>query len=295
MYHYVGIRKDLPYFRSCSESEFIYQIETLKSLDYTICSLKDYLDFEKHNKNVAILSFDDGLSDHYQSSLILNDYSSTASFYIPTNPYTKKIYLDVHKSHLIVGQLGSLSLSKLKKHLKNRNIFTDISFDKKYINTYQKHDHESDIKEFKRIVNYYSKSGSLSGVLDKILEETNLKSNLGKIYLTESQIIKMSNSGHEIGSHSCSHSLLSKLSYQEQYFELYKSKHYLENLISKKIRTFCYPYGTKISYNNKTISILEKVGYQAALSVEPKAIDLDNLKIFEIPRYDCNQFRTIFR
>ena len=176
MYHYVGTRKNLPYFRSCSKSEFIYQIEKLKSSDFTICSLKDYLDFYKNNKNVAIMSFDDGLRDHYQASKILNDYSSTASFYIPTNPYTKKNYLDVHKSHLIVGKLGSKALIKLKYYLKNTECSNDICFEDKYEKTYQKHDHESDIKEFKRIVNYYSKSGSLSGVLDKILEEINLKS-----------------------------------------------------------------------------------------------------------------------
>ena len=70
----------------------------------------------------------------------------------------------------------------------------------------------------------------------------------------------MSCFGHEIGSHSCSHSLLSKLNYEEQYLELFKSKIYLEKLISKEIRTFCYPYGTRISYDNNTLSILEKIG-----------------------------------
>lgn len=295
MYHYVGTRHNLPNFRSCSESEFISQIEKLKSLDYTVCSLKDYLDFNKYKKNVAIISFDDGLSDHYQASNILNEYSSTGSFYIPTNPYTEKVHLDVHKSHLIVGKLGSLALTKLKKYLKNTDILNDICFEEKYEKTYEKHNHESDIKEFKRIVNYFSRSGSLSKLLDKIIEEENLKSNLYDTYLTESQIIEMSCFGHEIGSHSCSHSLLSKLNYEEQYLELFKSKIYLEKLISKEIRTFCYPYGTRISYDNNTLSILEKIGYEAALSVEPKPIDLQNTNLLEIPRYDCNQFREIFK
>ena len=48
-----------------------------------------------------------------------------------------------------------------------------------------------------------------------------------------------------IGSHSESHTLLSKLSYKKQLIELKNSKIILEKTINKKIDTFCYPYGRK--------------------------------------------------
>ena len=133
------------------------------------------MDFNKYKKNVAIISFDDGLSDHYQASNILNEYSSTGSFYIPTNPYTEKVHLDVHKSHLIVGKLGSLALTKLKKYLKNTDILNDICFEEKYEKTYEKHNHESDIKEFKRIVNYFPEVDHYQNYLTKLLKKKILR------------------------------------------------------------------------------------------------------------------------
>ena len=65
--------------------------------------------------------------------------------------------------------------------------------------------------------------------------------------------------GMIIGSHSQSHTLLSRLSYREQFKELKNSKIFLEKIIKKNIDTFCYPYGGKISYNDNTLKILKKL------------------------------------
>ena len=89
MYHYVGTRHNLPNFRSCSESEFISQIEKLKSLDYTVCSLKDYLDFNKYKKAIDEVSLESELVKEFGSqSIILSveakKYHHLNGKYIPT-------------------------------------------------------------------------------------------------------------------------------------------------------------------------------------------------------------------
>lgn len=53
----------------------------------------------------------------------------------------------------------------------------------------------------------------------------------------------MSDMGHEIGSHSCTHPNLTKLSKRELENELENSKKYLETLLNKKIDGFAFPYG----------------------------------------------------
>jgi peptidoglycan/xylan/chitin deacetylase (PgdA/CDA1 family) len=95
-----------------------------------------------------------------------------------------------------------------------------------------------------------------------------------------------------IGSHSQSHTLLSRLSYREQLKELKNSKIFLEKIINKNIDTFCYPYGGKISYNNNTLKILKKLNYKLAYSVEYRDISFRDIrqKPYELPRYDCNLF-----
>jgi peptidoglycan/xylan/chitin deacetylase (PgdA/CDA1 family) len=66
----------------------------------------------------------------------------------------------------------------------------------------------------------------------------------------------------------------------------------LEKIINKKIDTFCYPYGGKISYNDNTLKILKKLNYKIAYSVEFRDISEKDIKKnpYELPRYDCNMF-----
>ena len=95
-----------------------------------------------------------------------------------------------------------------------------------------------------------------------------------------------------VGSHSESHPLLSRLPYKKQFNEIKNSKIFLENIINKKIETFCYPYGSKLSYNKNTIKILKNLKYKLAFSVEHRDISTNdiNKKPYELPRYDCNLF-----
>ena len=52
-----------------------------------------------------------------------------------------------------------------------------------------------------------------------------------------------------IGSHTESHTLLSRLNFNQQMKEIKNSKIFLEKTINKKVEYFCYPYGNKLSYN----------------------------------------------
>ena len=57
-----------------------------------------------------------------------------------------------------------------------------------------------------------------------------------------------------IGSHAESHSVLSRMSYNQQFSEINNSKKDLQNIIKSEINLFCYPYGGKTSYNFNTIN-----------------------------------------
>jgi peptidoglycan/xylan/chitin deacetylase (PgdA/CDA1 family) len=59
---------------------------------------------------------------------------------------------------------------------------------------------------------------------------------------TPEKIIEMSEMGHEIGSHSCTHPNFLLLSASERERELKESRKWLENLLGKNIRSFAYPY-----------------------------------------------------
>lgn len=69
--------------------------------------------------------------------------------------------------------------------------------------------------------------------------------------------------GHEIGSHSCTHPVLTKLSKQQVEDELKRSKDYLEKLLGKRMRSFAYPHG---SYNMDVLLCVAKYYEYARLA-----------------------------
>ena len=67
--------------------------------------------------------------------------------------------------------------------------------------------------------------------------------------------------GMEVGSHSCSHADLSRLSLAEARHELLQSKSDLENLLQKPVTQFCYPYG---HFSPEHEALVSQAGYEAA-------------------------------
>ena len=114
--------------------------------------------------------------------------------------------------------------------------------------------------------------------------------------MNKNEIQYLDKLGFEIGSHSVKHTLLSRLSKRMQKVELLNSKLFLENLLKKRVFSFCYPYGGSDSYDRNTLKLLSDIGYLNAVTVDSKDIDLRSLKKdkFEIPRYDCNQISKMF-
>ena len=95
-----------------------------------------------------------------------------------------------------------------------------------------------------------------------------------------------------VGSHSVSHRVLSRLSYQEQYNEIENSFDFLNNIVNQNYKSFCYPYGYKSSYNSDTLKVLSKLNVDDACVFDNKIQD-DEIKRYELSRTDCNQFLEV--
>ena len=141
-------------------------------------------------------------------------------------------------------------------------------------------------------MNYYGDLKLKHKILDYLLKKFEINIKPRDYYLNKKEIKYLKSLGMLIGSHSESHTLLSRLSFNEQFKELKNSKIFLEKIIDKKIDIFCYPYGRKISYNNNTLKILRKLKYKLAYSVDYRDITSKDIQKtpYELPRYDCNLF-----
>lgn len=82
--------------------------------------------------------------------------------------------------------------------------------------------------------------------------------------LTDSQIVELSK-GFEIGAHTMTHPRLSFVSDDEARKEIVDSKSYLENVLGKKVISFCYPGGV---HEEKHKKMVEDAGFTFARNVE---------------------------
>ncbi len=86
-----------------------------------------------------------------------------------------------------------------------------------------------------------------------------------------------------IGSHTVSHSFLTRCSIDELSFELTESKRALEAMSGKTVDLFAYPTG---DYNREVAEAVQAAGYRAAFAVAPRNVGLPG---FEIPRIGIYQ------
>jgi len=291
MYHYIRNKNKLfPYYDILEKKDYIKQIKKFSKTGLINSYEELFLDNDKY-----LPTFDDGIKDHIYAAEILRKYNAVGLFFIPTSPLKNNEILDVHKTHLIVGKIKGLeALNELEKYL-NKNKIKNYYNQKekvKYGTAYKENNDELYKNEFKKIMNYYGNLKLKHKILDYLLKKFEIYIKPKDYYLNKKELRHLSSLGMIIGSHSESHTLLSRLTFKKQFEEIKNSKIFLEKIINKNIDTFCYPYGGKISYNRNTLKILKKLKFKLAYTVEYRDINFKDIKNkpYELPRYDCNLF-----
>lgn len=81
---------------------------------------------------------------------------------------------------------------------------------------------------------------------------------------------KLSDAGYEIGVHTYSHPNFSELDYDETYFQISKSKKFLEDNLGIEVKTFSYPFGI---VNEYSLNILKDLGFETAVTTKQGIAD----------------------
>lgn len=294
MYHYVRIPDSrIPNFKFLHFEDFKKQLDYFQS-NYQI------IDPLVISKSVAadgiILTFDDGLKDHFDFVMPeLIKRNLKAIFYISTGVYQKNKLLDVHRLHILLGKYGGAFIYNRLKSLITDEMLVDAHVEEFKKLTYASQENDDFTTIAKRIVNYFIGYTYRENIMDQLMsdlfdDEEKLSASF---YLSENEIRDMHNQGMLIGSHTVNHKVMSKLSGEEQEFEIEKSFSFIESITKGlKCKTFCYPYGGFHTFTNETEKILEKHHSSFAFNVEPRDIETSDLveRRQALPRYDCNLF-----
>ena len=293
MYHYVRPPEESN-LRTLTIENFRKQLDFIEEKFGFVCKADwERYRYEGEAPTGALLTFDDGLSDHARYVVPeLRKRGLFGIFYVCSNPI-KGLPLAVHLAHYL---LAHNSVHFLIDCLKDRSDSLGVFLDAKSRKAYGNQDHSELEKDFKRIVNWSARRQEFTGVLLDLFVEISgktIQDFVADWYLGESDIKRLAIEGFEVGSHTCSHNLLSDLDESDIKNELVESRQTLIEITGSKVQSFCFPYGGTRSYNVKVLDLVNQSGYSEAISVEPKPIIGCNGSTrgrFELPRYDCNTF-----
>jgi peptidoglycan/xylan/chitin deacetylase (PgdA/CDA1 family) len=257
-YHRIGDSSKTQYdpnVYSCSSVNFDKQLSFYKK-HFKVINESQAIELINNNKiydnKYALITFDDGYVDNYKLALpVLLKHELSATFYIPTDyiesdivPWWDEIAWLVKNS-----QISTLEWADNDIPLRQFSIDKTIRL---VLNAIKSDDRMMDVK----ITELEQKLGCS-------LDKSNLQESL---FVTWHDIQDMVSQGMSIGSHTCSHRILSHLTPKEQAFEMNESKKVLEDKIGQKVNSIAYPVGQRNCFTEQTCSIAKESDYKLGFS-----------------------------
>jgi len=266
---------------SSSVTAFREQLRYLKKSGYRSVL---FLDMADKNfilpKKTVVITFDDGFSDNYSlAAAVLEEYGFKAVFFVATS------FVESGRSYWFDEIRNILSIESNRRHV--FDILRRYKCDDSLVSS-------GGVINTLKSINNDKRHAILVEIKNSPLIKKQCKS-LG-FPMNWCEVIKLSSSGHEIGSHTKTHPMLSRLSKEELKEEVCGSKEDIEDHIKKEVVSFSYPFGGYDSYNARVIDVVKKAGYLFACNYMSGLYNVDSIDgFFEINRLHIESDMSIRR
>ena len=298
MYHYVRDLKNSSYpaIKGLDVKLFLNQLKFINE-NYTVIRMEHVLACLDENKklpeNAALLTFDDGYSDHFDFVFpLLKNFGLQGSFYIPAQAVKEHVVLDVNKIHFILASTDTSSiLQDLKLLIKNENKYGNLGkFEDYFVKLAIPNRFDtSEVIFIKRLLQVeldeLVRSKFVDFLFKKYVNEDEVTF-AQKLYINEAQLIEMHKAGMHIGCHGYNHYWWNRLDDVKLEKEIDLSLSFLTSLgIDLNNWTAAYPYG---SYSESVENILAIKGCKIAFTTEVGIATIENSTRFKAKRFDTN-------
>ncbi|MEI8279877.1 MAG: polysaccharide deacetylase family protein [Bacteroidota bacterium] len=302
-YHYIRplTRTHFKGIKGLDVREFRDQLTYLKN-NFTIIDHQLLHDHIQNNtqlpENAVLLTFDNGYSDMFRYVLpILVKENLKGLFYVP-DYYAKGKHhlLDVNSIHVLLTKDLRIPqyVNEIELYMSANKDVLPQSF-QALVNSYT-FDSRFDTKEvqiIKKTLQFGLPEDHRKKLITYLLEkyvQIDHETLFEDFYCTTDQLNMMIDEGMHIGGHGLRHYWMGKMNEEEQEKEVLASKSFIQSLAAQKMLSFCYPFG---SYNDTSIALLKKHGFEFAFTTEVKSYDGNPANRYIIPRYDTNDFPPI--
>tara|TARA_B100000900_G_C20575444_1_gene715107 strand:+ start:1070 stop:1996 length:927 start_codon:yes stop_codon:yes gene_type:complete len=249
---------------------------------------------KKLTKNACLLTFDDGLKDHYKYVLPeLLKRNLSGAFFPASAVIEKKELLNVHSIQHILSKINNIELifSELYKHCLNHGI-TQTKFNS-YLKNFGVANQwdDANIIFIKRMLQCVlpeeTRNSITKSLFKKFVGESELEFS-SNLYMNIEEVRELVKKGMYVGCHGSKHFWLDKLSVEKQKEDIVNSIGFLENVgVLTKNWIMSYPHG---AYDDSTISLIKDLGASIGITTEPKIANLLTDNPFILPRMDTNDF-----
>ena len=299
MYHYVRDleRSRFPRIKGLTLEKFRGQIEYLRQAGTTFVRIEDVLDVLYHGREdwpekAALLTFDDGYSDHYRYVFPILDELGIQGCFFPTwTTLRDRGVMDVNKIHFTlatVDDVKELVAFCLERIAALKSEF-DLEDPEHYLARYRQATRldDADTILVKRLLQQGLPLPARERITSELFRRFVTEDEAAfaeDLYLSPEQVKTMSRAGMYFGSHCVSHRWLDTLDAAEQHQEMAGSLPWLTDLgYGPGQRVIAYPYG---GFNETTLEVAREVGFDLAFTTEVRAADLETEAPLRIPRLD---------
>lgn len=277
-YHRINnIQKD-PFKLCVSTENFDVHMRYIKE-HYNILRFES--EWNEHSPGIVI-TFDDGYEDNFSNAFpILKKYNIPATIFITTEPMLQnKIMWWDELYELLVSQNGNDVITIRDDAF--GGIWRTNSYDLK-LNCYF---------AIHKLINHYISTEKKDEWMQQLRDQTHIKNCYGDYELLRSGQLKILAESDliTIGGHTVSHMSLGRLSNSKQEYEIKYNLYQLEQIISKKVEVFSYPFGTVgVDFNDYTLDLLRKYGIKKAATTSQEVCHIENDRLC-IPRCEVKDW-----
>ena len=278
MYHYVRDfpRTRFPRIKGMATDNFRQQVDGLRK-QYEMATLESALAFlagrYRPQRDLCLLTFDDGLKEHYTDVLpILDERQIQGVFFIVTRCLEESRVIAVHKNHFL---MAFLDFDEYRAAYLRRlaDLSPDIDTDVDQARaTYVYRWDMPEVAAFKYLLNFHVPNAVHVRILDDLFAK-----HLGderefarELYISWEEARDMQACGMLIGGHSHRHVPLAKLDEPCQRRDL----QWCATILRKRLRPqalwpFSYPYGKpNDSFDSQTERVVSELRFSCAFSTE---------------------------
>lgn len=300
MYHYVRDLKHnrYPQIKGLDIELFKKQLDFLQS-NFNIIKMEQLLSSvmfgEPLPPKAALLTFDDGYSDHYENvfpEIYLRGLQGC--FFVPAAVVAERRVLDVNKIHYILASADEDSILKevfilLDEFRKSGSVTETNQELRNQLQLKSRYDTPGTVL-IKALLQYGLDYPIRINITDKLFKKfvsCDERAFAAELYISHNQVMLMKECGMFFGLHGYDHFWLGKADPITMKNDINHGLDYWNGIVDKDCWVMNYPYG---SCNGEVVSFIRSAGCKVGLGTRAAVANLNEDDIFELPRLDTNDF-----